>query len=64
MKTYKCVGWYCSDPHDEKSVPYAQVVYLGAYNEHEAYSLGSDMLRELQKDKAYDLMNWYVSEVK
>lgn len=64
MKTFKCVGWYSANPHDEKTIPYAVVRYVKGIDEHAAFDAGLDDLDSIQGAKKREMLNWYVEEVK
>jgi hypothetical protein len=64
MKTYKVVGWYALDPHDEASTPYSLVVQVQAINRSMAFDDGEVALRKKAAAHPGQLLNWYVQEVK
>lgn len=61
MKTFKVVGWYATDPHDETTQPYSLVVWVQAENKHMAFDTGHTALDKTAPEPK-ELLNWYVKE--
>jgi hypothetical protein len=62
-KTYRCVGWYASDPFNTAVAPYSVVTEVHAFDESDAFTDASDKLDAVAPEPT-KLLNWYVQEVK
>lgn len=62
MQTYKVIGWYAEDPHDETSTAFSLVRIVEAANRQDAFDKGEMALRKTA-GQPRNLLNWYVKKV-